>query len=674
MRRRARSAGPGEQASAGRTASRRAGRAGRPALVVLLAVCALLSTMAGVGRASGVTVSDLNNGATAASVAETLVGGGVSVSNVVLRGSNRAAGTFSGGAGSIGFDTGIVLSSGKVQTYPEDEPCSRGVEGPNTCYEATEGKEQGPGGSDNITNFEMPGDEELTSLAGFPTFDAAVLEFDFVPAHATAQFSYVFSSEEYSNYANTPYNDVFAFLVNGSNCALVPGTTEPVSVDRINNGNDWEGGETTPHHPELFRDNVRPTPTINSQMDGLTTMLTCTANVTPGQTNHMKLAIADASDPILDSAVFIAGKSLVSGTQISTTLTGGGHSGEKITVRSGTAVTDHGILTGPGSPSATGTVEYKVYSDSKCTQLVASAGKVSISGGTAPPSSAKKFGLGTYYWQATYSGDANNNAATGECGAEVETVSTVEEEEPEGEADPTTMLTSLSGGGQSGEVISVPEGTPVSDTATLRGSNAAEATGTVSYAVYSDSACTQLVAAAGSVSVTAGVVGASAPQTLAAGTYYWQSAYGGDAGNLPSKSACGVEIETVAGTGGGGCSKVTGAATFGSGATEQRVADELSTSLGGSATLTFSWNGGAQRLSLTSLTSAKCVVTKSSRTISGKGVGQVNGAGTYYVTFSLARTSKGVQTLKIKITTKKPSSTLANFNDKPLAGSTEVIS
>jgi hypothetical protein len=559
---------------------------------------ALALALPATGQATGVAVSDLNHGVTAQGLAETLVGGGVAVSNVVLTGPTagayvgRSAGTFAEGGSSIGFQSGIVMSSGKVQTYPEDAACSQGVEGPNTCYEATGVKAQGPAGWTNATNLEASGDEALTALSGFQTFDATVLEFDFVPQHPTVQFNYVFGSDEYNDFSNTPYNDVFAFFINGNNCALAPGTGEPVAVNTINNGNDQEGADVTPHHPELFRDNVRPEPTIQSQMDGLTSMLTCSANVTPGQPNHMRLAIADASDPIYDSAVFIQSKSLVSGTQLSTQLTGGNASGENITVPPGAAVSDHGILSGPESPSATGTVAYNVYSDPACTSLVASAGSVSVVGGTAPSSTPQTLGLGTYYWQASYSGDGKNNASTSACGSEVLTVSASAEEEPEGEADPTTVVTSLSGGGQTGASISVGEGVAASDRATIRGANAVEATGTVSYAVYSDNACTKLVTGGGSVSVTGGVVPASDAVTLAQGTYYWQASYGGDKGNLLSKSACGTEVENV-GSGGphqeapefGRCMKVAkGAGRFGSAACT-----------GAAGSKTYEWLSGAAK-------------------------------------------------------------------------------
>ncbi len=400
------------------------------ALLVAVLALALTLAMAGVSEAGSVKVTDLSNGATPAGLAESLAGGGVSISNVTYIGNSRAAGEFTSGADSISFENGIVLDTGKVETYPTDEPCSKGVEGPNTCYEATEGKPEGPSGGDNSTAFGEPGDAELSGLSGFPTFDASILEFDFVPQHSTAQFSYVFGSEEYSDYANTEFNDVFGFFVDGTNCALVPGTNEPVSINTINNGND-EGGDTTPHHPELFRDNVRPEPTIDTQMDGLTTVLTCTAAVKEGQENHVKLAIADSSDEYLDSAVFIQAKSLVSGTQVSTSLTGGGHSGEKITVPDGTAVADQATLSGANAGKATGTVEYKVYSDPECKNLVASAGGGAVSGGVAPASSEQILSPGTYYWRASYGGDANNNASESACGAEVETVAEPESTGPQ---------------------------------------------------------------------------------------------------------------------------------------------------------------------------------------------------------------------------------------------------
>jgi hypothetical protein len=112
----------------------------------------------------------------------------------------------------------------------------------------------------------------------------------------------------------------------------------------------------------------------------------------------------------------------------------------------------------------------------------------------------------------------------------------------------TTLATSLSGGGKAGAKISVLAGTPVTDTATLSGANAASATGTVTYTVYSDAACTKVAASPGAKTVTGGVVPSSSAAALSAvGTYYWKAEYSGATTNAASVSACGPagEVETV---------------------------------------------------------------------------------------------------------------------------------
>ena len=287
-------------------------RARTPRLATLVAALTLLLVLgsAPASQASGVTVQDIESGVTASQLAQALASNDVAISNVSYAGDARAAGSFGSGASSVGFPTGIVLSSGYVQSKGLDDPCTSGVEGPNDCHE-----DGGAQGTSNSAELGQPGDGDLDALLteqGLTTEDATVLEFDFVPQQSKVQFNYVFASEEYNDFANSQYNDVFAFFVNGTNCAVVPSTTDLVTINTINNGNP--DGDPTPHNAHLFRDNIRPTPgTIDTQMDGLTTVLTCTANVTAGQTSHMKLAIADTSDSALDSAVYLQAGSFVSG-------------------------------------------------------------------------------------------------------------------------------------------------------------------------------------------------------------------------------------------------------------------------------------------------------------------------------------------------------------------------
>jgi hypothetical protein len=113
----------------------------------------------------------------------------------------------------------------------------------------------------------------------------------------------------------------------------------------------------------------------------------------------------------------------------------------------------------------------------------------------------------------------------------------------------TCTDTSLSGADQSGTRISVPAGTPVTDSATLAGEHASSATGTVTYTVYSNAACTHAVQAGTAETITTpGTLPASAPVTLTTlGTYYWRATYSGGGRNGTSASKCGRagEVETV---------------------------------------------------------------------------------------------------------------------------------
>jgi hypothetical protein len=109
----------------------------------------------------------------------------------------------------------------------------------------------------------------------------------------------------------------------------------------------------------------------------------------------------------------------------------------------------------------------------------------------------------------------------------------------------SSLTTVLSGGSQAGTSITVLQGTPVTDSATLGGANASIATGNVAYNIYSNSTCTTLASAAGEGALAGGKAAASSAANLAPGVYYWQASYGGDANNKAIASECGSEVLTV---------------------------------------------------------------------------------------------------------------------------------
>lgn len=228
-----------------------------------------------------VTVNDL---------VESLLGEGVSYSNVSYQGilgdaASASMGFFSGAdCVPLGFDAGIILSSGTLAN----------AVGPNSS-------------SSTSASLGLPGDAALTALSGNTTFDATWLQFDFVPTANTVFIQYVFGSEEYNEYVNSSVNDVFAFFVNGQNIALIPSTTTPISINTVNNGN-WPGLSGGPcFNCEYYRDNMGGA--FNVEADAMTTVLTGTAVVTPGETNTIRIAIADAGDSVWDSWVFVKASS-----------------------------------------------------------------------------------------------------------------------------------------------------------------------------------------------------------------------------------------------------------------------------------------------------------------------------------------------------------------------------
>lgn len=230
-----------------------------------------------------------------------LVGNGITYLNPTFNCASGAAGTFDvTGTTNLGLTGGLVMTTGKAKT--NSAMGIIGANGPQSLFAS---------GSNN-----MPGDPDLTILAGVPTYDACILEFDFVPDGDSLLFNYVFGSEEYQSFSCSSVNDVFAFyltgpLVTGSaNLALIPGTNIPVSINTttdtsLNNpGNITLCSQFGPGSPfgQYYADNSTGTSIVYY---GLTTVLTARAEVIPCQTYHIKLAIADGGDPVYDSGVFL---------------------------------------------------------------------------------------------------------------------------------------------------------------------------------------------------------------------------------------------------------------------------------------------------------------------------------------------------------------------------------
>ncbi len=206
--------------------------------------------------------------------------------------------------------------------------------------------------------------------------------------------------------------------------------------------------------------------------------------------------------------------------------------------------------------------------------------------------------------------------------------------------EPTAVTTTLSGGGQSGAHVAVPEGTPVVDQATLSGGGVAGAGGTVDYKVFSDPACTHEAASAGQVMVTSGTVPDSTPETFAPGVYYWQATYSGDGAHEAATSACGTEVETVEAAV-AHCTAVSGHASVSIGKQRETVIDRLSTNLAHNQRLRFQWGSGAGKVLLNTLTTVSCAHAPKHDTFAGAGTATVNGESGWHARFTFAVSTRG---------------------------------
>ena len=94
--------------------------------------------------------------------------------------------------------------------------------------------------------------------------------------------------------------------------------------------------------------------------------------------------------------------------------------GSTISVPFGTVVHAQATVTTPGTFPLNGVLGYKLYSDSACTVASGSGINTTLpanAGADAPSVSILVPTPGTYYWQASYQGDANNLASSTTCNA-----------------------------------------------------------------------------------------------------------------------------------------------------------------------------------------------------------------------------------------------------------------
>lgn len=230
------------------------------------AVCLMMIVLlASAGQAIQVTqTSDVNTLAAALTTGNT----GISVISSVRSGNALQTGTFTNVSGvySTAIGSGIVLSSGNVSHYSD---------GPNQSSGWT---------TDFGTSASAAQNALLTPISGKSVhYDPVQWSMDFTmdAGFNDLYFNMAFGSEEYAEYVGSAFNDAFGIYLNGTNIAFAGG--QPISIN----------------HPWMSW-------TPGTELDGVMTAQFHGIPLLAGQTNNLTFILADASDHVLDTTVYLS--------------------------------------------------------------------------------------------------------------------------------------------------------------------------------------------------------------------------------------------------------------------------------------------------------------------------------------------------------------------------------
>jgi len=224
----------------------------------------------------------IDTNASAMDMAEMIFGEGVTVVSASYSGDNRSSGIYTNGDAVAPevtpSDSGVMLSTGRLTSFTN----SRGAanQSSNTSTNTS--------GVDN--------DSAFNELAGTRTYDASILDVDFIPTGEVMSLQFVFSSDEYPEYSGSIYNDVVGVWINGQKVELA-----------IGNGSTTVGNVNDTNNENLYVSNTNSA--YNTEMDGFTVTMVLTIPVIPGEVNSIRIGIADVTDSSYDSTLLIAANS-----------------------------------------------------------------------------------------------------------------------------------------------------------------------------------------------------------------------------------------------------------------------------------------------------------------------------------------------------------------------------
>ncbi len=262
---------------------------------LLLSLAFLLCTQMAQAQWLNVTSGELPPyNVSAQLIRDHLTGPGIEILDVQFDGVPGAVGYFTGGDSTIGLHRGLVLSTGQA--------ASSGFK--------IGADEQGSDFASTDNAFSL-NDAMLAALTTNPLHDLVRYRITFRASSEFIRFRYVFASEEYPEYGCSDYNDAFGFFLEGPgypvpvNIARIPGTNLPVTINNIHPTYGSVGCPAKNGQYFNNNNNSNKQPTY----DGFLDVFVAEAAVEPCGIYTMTLALADVSDGVWDSGVFLEAKS-----------------------------------------------------------------------------------------------------------------------------------------------------------------------------------------------------------------------------------------------------------------------------------------------------------------------------------------------------------------------------
>jgi hypothetical protein len=190
----------------------------------------------------------------------------------------------------------------------------------------------------------------------------------------------------------------------------------------------------------------------------------------------------------------------------------------------GSSIADKATITGGSNP--TGTVLFRLYNNPTATGVPLFTDTEPLSSGSATSATYGTTAAGTYYWVATYNGDAKNFS-----------VASTPAGEPVNVAKATPTISTAQQPATAGI------GSSIADQATVSGGY--NPTGTVTFELYDNPNATGSPVFTDTKSLSNGSATSGGYATSAIATYYWVASYGGDSNNNTAASGSASEPVSV---------------------------------------------------------------------------------------------------------------------------------